>query len=453
MYATRDTEGRCDGHEPSFRSRLHRLRRGRLFAVAAAARAAPLGARDSAFEQQISRELDAIAPDATPIFQRATAAFDARDYTTAAALFKDVLDHAPGFAHAERRECGAIAAGGHPEDAVALCRAALAHKVSPPNEAALAAVLLDTTGAPSSLAVADAKRLAIAAVEAEPDDPYYVLTALRASLQDNDLPRAKIESDRLERLAPDDPMAGYLCAVTAAETGDLDRATTFLARARANGLPDEAATSLTKAIDDARAGPPWLRVVKGFGVVMAVWFGILVFLLGAGYALSRATLRAIAARPTAADVRPYERRLRKAYRAVLWGACAYYYGLSPRCSRSSWSRRCSASSALSSPPDTSRRSSSSSSSSSPSDRSPPSRRACSCASATTIRGSCSISTRTPRCGVSSTKSPRASARAPSIGSSSRPSPSSPSSTAAHSANSYGERAIDASSWAPVFSKG
>ncbi len=63
---------------------------------------------------------------------------------------------------------------------------------------------------------------------------------------------------------------------------------------------------------------------RGGGVVV-----LLVFLLGAGYALSWATLRAVAKRPTEAHVRPTERRLRQAYRAILWCASAYYYASLP----------------------------------------------------------------------------------------------------------------------------
>ena len=300
-----------------------------LCALAPPARAAPPRGRDAAFEQKIATELQAFSPDAVPIFHQATAASDAGDAASAADLFSKVLQLAPGFSHAERRKCGALAQLERRDEALALCRSALAREASPANEAALAVVLLATKGEPSDADAVEAGRLAARAVEAQPDDPYYWGVALRASVASRDLPGAERASARLEELAPDDPMTGYYAAALAAERGDLDRASALLVRARTNGLPDAAAASLARALDDAHAGPWWMRGGRWLGRALAGWVALLALLLGAGYALSRATLRAVAARPTEAHVRPSERRLRRAYRAVLWCACAFYYASLP----------------------------------------------------------------------------------------------------------------------------
>jgi Zn-dependent protease with chaperone function/Flp pilus assembly protein TadD len=300
-----------------------------VFAVARDARAAAPRGRDPALEQQIARELDALAPEATPIFQRATVTLDAGDLATAGDLFSKVLDLAPGFAPAERRRCGVLAQLGRRDEALPLCRSALAHDVSAPNQAALAAVLIATKGAPPPVDAAEAKRLAARASEAKPDDPYYGDVLVQASLSDNDLQSARQAVAHLQKVAPDDPNTDFLAAIVAGRSGDLDAAKAALDRAHEHGLPDATSADFAKAVDEARAGPWWLRAAKGLGWAVVAWLAALGLLLGAGYALSFATLRTVGERPTEADVRPSERRLRKAYRGVLWGACAYYYASLP----------------------------------------------------------------------------------------------------------------------------
>jgi len=117
-------------------------------------------------------------------------------------------------------------------------------------------------------------------------------------------------------------------ALLAANDGDFSRAEALLAHARAAGLPPSAIDALATAIDEAR-GPWWLRAAKGLGRALVIWIVVLLVLLGAAQALSRATLRALATQPIGAHVRPSELRLRKIYRAVLWVACGYYYASLP----------------------------------------------------------------------------------------------------------------------------
>jgi Zn-dependent protease with chaperone function len=68
-----------------------------------------------------------------------------------------------------------------------------------------------------------------------------------------------------------------------------------------------------------------VRAARLLGAAVLGWLLLLGVLLGAGLALSRATLHALASRPTEAVVTPAERRLRSVYRGVLWAASAYYY--------------------------------------------------------------------------------------------------------------------------------
>ena len=59
--------------------------------------------RDRVREAQIEQQLRALAPAAVPAFAAATAAMDQRDCGRAAALYEQVIGHAPGFSPAVRR--------------------------------------------------------------------------------------------------------------------------------------------------------------------------------------------------------------------------------------------------------------------------------------------------------------------------------------------------------------
>ena len=282
--------------------------------------------RDPAFEQKITSELQAINPDAVPVFRQATEASDAGETLKALDLYSRVLELAPEFSHAERRKCGALAQLGRRAEALTWCRAALAKDRSAPNEAGLAAALVATKDVPAADA-AEARKLAVEATNAEPNEPYAWTVLLQAGFAAKDMDVQRRATDRLLALAPDDPMANYYGSLMAAEGGDMDKAESLLAHAKAVGLPEEVAAPLEKAFVESQ--PLWLRAAKWLGRAVAAWFVVLVLLLGAGYALSWATLRAVAKRPTEARVRPTERRLRQAYRAILWCASAYYYASLP----------------------------------------------------------------------------------------------------------------------------
>ncbi len=65
--------------------------------------AASTTGRNMEREAVIWRELESIAPDAVPLFKDATIAGDSGNTTVAMALYRKVLDKAPGFDHAQRR--------------------------------------------------------------------------------------------------------------------------------------------------------------------------------------------------------------------------------------------------------------------------------------------------------------------------------------------------------------
>jgi Zn-dependent protease with chaperone function len=90
-------------------------------------------------------------------------------------------------------------------------------------------------------------------------------------------------------------------------------------------MPEEQYTAVRALVEEALAPPWYVRAGKLLAKAVLAWLLLLGGLLGAGYALSHATLHALRVRPTEAVVRPTERRLRGLYRGVLWAASAYYY--------------------------------------------------------------------------------------------------------------------------------
>ncbi len=123
--------------------------------------------RDAAFEEKVTRELQARAPEAVPVFQQAVAASDAGQTLSALDSYSRVLELAPGFSHAERRKCSVLVQLGRRSEALPYCRAALAQEASAPNEAALAAALLSVQGGAPDKDAAEAYALALEATKAE----------------------------------------------------------------------------------------------------------------------------------------------------------------------------------------------------------------------------------------------------------------------------------------------
>ena len=59
--------------------------------------------RSAETEERIEQQLEGIAPKAVLAFHQATVALDAKDYATAARLYREVLGLAPAFSPALRR--------------------------------------------------------------------------------------------------------------------------------------------------------------------------------------------------------------------------------------------------------------------------------------------------------------------------------------------------------------
>ncbi len=112
---------------------------------------------------------------------------------------------------------------------------------------------------------------------------------------------------------------GYLVA------GNLDDAEAELARAKAAGLPPEAADELAGHIGESRGS--LLPLLKKFGWLTLAWVGAFVLLWLVGGGLSKWALRAVdvAMKGEVTPVSSGERRIRRLYRAAVAITGAYFF--------------------------------------------------------------------------------------------------------------------------------
>ena len=287
--------------------------------------------RDQAFEDRISAELAEKTPQATPLFRDANAAYEAGDEGRAAELFGKVHAMAPWFTHATRRLCGAESMLGHRARALTLCGEALAASDSAENEAAIARVLASREGdrAASRPDLVAAKEHADRAVTLDRKSAFPEEARCQVALAAEDMEALRSCSEALYAVAPDAPSTAAFRVIRALSDGDAEAARTVVTQARTHGIASEQADALDDLIDANR--PPLARALSLLGRALGAWALLLVMMLAAGFALSRITLRTLARSPSGATGHPrgVEAWLRKAYRAVLWAASAYYYASIP----------------------------------------------------------------------------------------------------------------------------
>lgn len=123
--------------------------------------------RDMAFEAEVLAQLEALQPQAVPIFRAATANMDAGNYQSALDGFVKVLELAPDFPAALRRLAYCEVALEQYQAAEGHARQALAIEPASYNQTALAVALLNQQGAAQA---AEALQLVRQAVAADPDD-------------------------------------------------------------------------------------------------------------------------------------------------------------------------------------------------------------------------------------------------------------------------------------------
>lgn len=283
--------------------------------------------RDSAFEQTVLDRLGKIDPDAVPIFQAATTAWDADDLNTAKAGFERVLEMAPDFPDALRRLANVHLRMGDTAGAISLARQALAVDDSPSNRTMLAEALLETEQA------ADAKEalaLTASAAKEAPDDAYVQYIRLFAGVANDDRAVVAAASARFLDLEPENPVSHYLAGLLATDGGKWEKAEQELLRARDLGWP---ADEIQRVIDEnnidgkartARLTGQGLRVL---GYVVVGWLAGMALLFLLGLLLSALTMAAVK-RPPQGEVFKIgagERIVRSLYAVVIALTSAYFY--------------------------------------------------------------------------------------------------------------------------------
>jgi Zn-dependent protease with chaperone function len=285
---------------------------------------------DRAFEAALAAQLQAIDPEAVPLFAQANEARDKGDLDRAAQLYRDVGARAAGkgFSAATRRLAMIRSHQGARAEAIDLSREALRTEDSAENRSALAQALSSTRPGeerPSTSDLDEAQRHVDVAISKKPDGVEVRMTSCGIAIRRNRFPDLESCAKVLQRIAPDRAETHIYVSMVAAGTGRFDDAFASLDRARALGMPQEAYDDLRNSYRSAmpvheRYGPTALYVLAG-------WIAGLVVLLGIGMLLSNLTLRSVTAAPETAEghARGSHKLLRRVYRAVLWACCAYYY--------------------------------------------------------------------------------------------------------------------------------
>lgn len=280
-----------------------------------------------AFDRRLTEELARRSPRAALAWSEANLARARDEHEKAARLYAQVASLVPGFSHAVRREAGEQLALGRRERAVVLARQAVATEASPENLSALANTLARGKGDadPPRADLEEARRLALRAAAAAPDDFYVQAGLCQVALQADDAAALKQGVDRLLSIAPEEDASHQFAAFLAAIEGRFGAAQAELRRARQLGMPAERYEALSRAFDEARPASARLVPILGWGG--GLWLGALVVLFALGAWLSRAALREAARLPgeKGGGVRGSSSVLRRAYGLVLWLSCLYYY--------------------------------------------------------------------------------------------------------------------------------
>jgi hypothetical protein len=243
------------------------------------------------FERKLVDELRAIDPGAVELFVQANQARQRDDRATAARLYGEVFARAPGFIHAERRQCGELIAIGQYGEGLALCRAAAKADPSGPNLGALAQALVSSParGPLSSSEAADVQKLLARAIELEPTEEYPYLAQCHFAIKQNNLALLETCIQQLERVAPEHAATLYMSWVLAMSKQEWRRAADIIDRGRAVNLPPKMLQSMEHDLDEKR--PFWDRWLGTAIGILAGWACVMALLTVAGLVLSRITLR------------------------------------------------------------------------------------------------------------------------------------------------------------------
>lgn len=163
-----------------------------------------------------------------------------------------------------------------------------------------------------------------------PDDEHVLLVRAMFALEEYDEQAALAAARRAVEVEPDSARAHTALVAAHALNGDWDAAQQALDAARERGLDDGTYEALASSLSFQRSFV-WIALAAVVGIPTGAYVGTILFLLLAGWALSRLTLRAASRLPTETSGRAIGMAgwLRWTYRVVLWLCCAFYYASLP----------------------------------------------------------------------------------------------------------------------------
>lgn len=175
-----------------------------------------------------------------------------------------------------------------------------------------------------------ARELLERATALAPDDEQVSIVQTMFAMQRYDAPAALAAARRAVDVSPASARAHAVLAAAYATNGEYEAAQRALDTAHERGLPDGMYEDVASSISLQRSFV-WIVLAVIVGAPVGAYVGTILFLLLAGWALSRLTLRAAARLPTETSGRAVGMAawLRWTYRAVLWLCCAFYYASLP----------------------------------------------------------------------------------------------------------------------------
>lgn len=297
-----------------------------LYGSIAGAADPPKRPQQEAFEKRIVAEMQAESADGAAIFVEATAARDRGDLEAAKKGFERAHEALPRSSHPLRRLCHVELNLKARDRAVEHCRAALAMQESAPNLAALALTLVQGG---TMTEQREAYDLANRAATMDPNDETSLVAQAGVSLDTQHEDTFKKALARLKLIAPDLAMTSYFSAIDAAMRGEWSESDEEIDHAIARGMSAESMEGLRSRIHESH--PLYLKVWHAVKFLGSIWISIAAFLFLGGMILSKAAARSARNLPTESTghARGMDAFLRKAYRVLLWFACAFYYASIP----------------------------------------------------------------------------------------------------------------------------
>lgn len=276
------------------------------------------------------RELIVVSVESVPTFRSALEAHINGDFTTAARLYREVVERVPHFAPAVLNLGVSLAGAGRADEGVPILDSLLMEKRTPEHLYALALVLYEhnygtatheITRAQAALPLA--REAATTAGDKKKQALYAVLFAECAFIvEDQLLFREAVEL--LQAVAPGEAMTHYLSAILAVSNDDLGTADEELQLAVAKGVRAERAEQFAEDSGIARYRLLWNVATVFFGVVVFWGLGLSVLFI-AGRICSRAIMRVIEQGNPEELFGERERQLRHFYKRLIAVASGYYY--------------------------------------------------------------------------------------------------------------------------------